>query len=91
MTEINTSTREIDNPALLQHIQEREARIHELSLLPWRRFKKTKKAARVLRTPFEQSHSRFQVIDGGSLFEEIEEDREEEMRDLERFAHILSA
>ena len=84
MTEVNTSTREIDDPALLQHVQEREARMHELSLLPRRRFKKTKKAARVLRTPFEQSHSRFQVIDGGSLFEEIEEDREEEMRDLER-------
>ena len=84
MTEVNTSTREIDDPALLQHVQEREARMHELSLLPRRRFKKTKKAARVLRTPFEQSHSRFQVIERGSLFEEIEEDREEEMRDLER-------
>ena len=43
LTEVNTATRELNDPVLLQHVKENETRMHALSLLPRRRFKRTKR------------------------------------------------
>ena len=67
MTEVDTSTREIDDQALLERIQDCEARRQALSLVPRRRFKTAKKAVKMTRTPFAPSHVPFQEIEGGSL------------------------
>ena len=82
MTEVDTATHEINDPVLLERIQEREARRQALSLLPRRRFKKTKKVVKVMRTPFEPSVGPFQVIEGGSWFDSDEQS--DELDDLER-------
>ena len=86
LTEVDTSTREVNDPLVLQHVKENEARMHALSLLPRRRLKKAKKAARIVRTAFEPSLTRFRVIDGGTL---VEEEEPEDVRDLEREIRTL--
>ena len=86
LTEVDTSTREVNDPLVLQHVLENEARMHALSLLPRRRLKKAKKAARIVRTAFEPSLTRFRVIDGGTL---VEEEEPEDVRDLEREIRTL--
>ena len=82
LTEVNTSTHEIDDPVLLEAIKEREAKRRAWSQRPRCRFKKAKTAARSTPTAFSQSSVPFDVVEGGSLLDANQPN--EELEGLER-------